>query len=114
MPGKIPTQKQLDREVARDSYSQPSAETRRVTLVLALSAADFDQWCKDHGKSPRDRNIVMATAASVRSLHDAHLEIAPRGMWRRDIHDLMVALVPTLDRPSIQRVEGMGWGQPIP
>lgn len=109
------SQKEIDQAVSRDSYSQASTtENRRVTLVLALTAADYDQWCKDNGKSPRDRNIVMATPASVRTLKDAHLEITARGMWRRDIHELMVALVPTLDRPSVQRVAGMGWGQPIP
>ena len=109
------TQREIDAAVSRDSYSQQSAgENRRVTLVLALTAAEFDQWCKANGKNPRDRNIVMATPASVRALKDAHLEVTARGMWRRDIHDLMLALVPTLDRPSVQRLAAMGWGQPIP
>jgi len=117
VPGKTPTQKEIDREVQRDQYSQSAAnptEQRRVTAVLALNAADFDQWCKANGKNARDRNLLMATPATVRGLRDAHLEITSRGMWRADIHALMVALVPMLDRPSRQRVEAMGWGQPIP
>ena len=62
MPGKSPTQREIDREVQRDAYSQASgvAEQRRVTVVIALNASDFDQWCKDNGKSPRDRNFLMA------------------------------------------------------
>lgn len=113
MPG--PTQKQLDQAVQRDSYSQPGGgEQRRVTAVIAFNASDFDNWCKASGKSARDRNILMATPATARGLKDAHLEITARGMWRADIHNLMVALVPLLDRPSRVRVEGMGWGQPVP
>lgn len=115
MPGK--TQKEIDQEIQRDQYSQSAAnpaETRRVTAVIAFNAADFDQWCKANGKSARDRNLLMATPATARGLKDAHLEITSRGMWRADIHPLMVALVPLLDRPSRVRVEAMGWGQPIP
>ena len=117
MPNKAPTQKEIDRAVQRDEYSQAAgnpAEQRRVTAVVALNASDFDQWCKTNGKNARDRNLLMATPASTRGLHDAHLEITSRGMWRTDIHVLMVALVPMLDRPSRQRLETMGWGQPIP
>ncbi len=114
MPGK--TQQEIDREVQRDQYSQPGAggEQRRVTAVIAFNAADFDQWCKASGKNPRDRNILMATPATARGLANAHLEVTARGMWRADIHNLMVALVPLLDKPSQQKVAGMGWGQPIP
>ena len=116
MPGKSPTQREIDREVQRDAYSQASgvAEQRRVTVVIALNASDFDQWCKDNGKNPRDRNFLMATPASARGLQNARLEITSRGMWRPDIHTLMKSLVPMLDRPSQQRLQGMGWGQPVP
>ena len=114
MPG--PTQKQIDQAVQRDEYTQAGsgAEQRRVTVVIAFNAADFDGWCKANGKSARDRNILMATPATARGLKDAHVEITSRGMWRADIHTLMVALVPLLDRPSRARVEAMGWGQPVP
>ena len=115
MPSK--TQKEIDAEVQRDDYTQTAdnpAEQRWVTVVLAFNAADFDQWCKANGKNARDRNLLMATPASVRGLHGARLEITSRGMWRADIHTLMVALVPMLDRPSQQRLQAMGWGQPIP
>ncbi len=117
MPGKSPTQREIDREVSRDDYSKPAAnpsEHRRVTAVVAFNAAEFDQWCKANGKNPRDRNLLMVTPASVRGVQEAHLEVAPRGMWRADIHLLMVALVPLLDRPSRRRLEEMGWGQPVP
>jgi len=117
MPGKVLTQREIDREVQRradDDALKAPAEQRRVTAVLALNAAEFAQWCTDNGKNPRDRNFLMVTPASTRGLQDAHLEIAPRGMWRADIHVLMQALVPLLDRPSQRRVATMGWGQPVP
>lgn len=117
MPRKALTQREIDREVQRgadDDALRAPAEQRRVTAVLALNAADFAQWCTDNGKSPRDRNYLMATPSSTRGLKDAHLEITPRGMWRPDIHVLMQGLVPLLDRPSQRRVGTMGWGQPIP
>ena len=53
-------------------------EQRWVTVVIAVKAADFDQWCKDHGKNPRDRNFLMATPASARGLKDAHLEVTAK------------------------------------
>ena len=117
MPG--PTQKQIDSAVQRDSYSTAGAagasgENRRVTAVIALNAADFDAWCKANGKNARDRNLLMATPATARGLKDAHLEVTPRGMWRADIHNLMLALVPLLDKPSRTKAEAMGWGQPVP
>lgn len=115
MPG--PTQKQINEAVQRDEYSQPGAATeqqRRVTAVIAFNAADFDGWCKANGKNPRDRNLLMATPATARGLKDAHVEITSRGMWRADIHNLMVALIPLLDRPSRNRLEAMGWGPPVP
>ena len=115
MPG--PSQKDIDREVQRDQYTQSAgnpAEQRRVTAVIAFNAADFDQWCKANGKNPRDRNLLMVTAASARGLKDAHLEVTSRGMWRLDIHQLMLTLVPLLDKPSRQKLEPMGWGQPVP
>ena len=120
MPSKVTTQKEIDRAVQRDQYAQDAqaagnaTEQRRVTVVVAFNAADFDQWCKASGKNARDRNLLMATPASARGLQNAHLEITSRGMWRADIHVLMVALVPMLDRPSQQRLAGAGWGQPIP
>jgi hypothetical protein len=97
-----------------DDERQAPAEQRRVTAVVALNAADFAQWCTENGKNPRDRNYLLVTPASTRGLKDAHLEITPRGMWRADIHVLMQALVPLLDRPSQKRLASMGWGQPIP
>jgi hypothetical protein len=111
------SQKEIDREVQRaveDDARQAPAEQRRVTAVVALNAADFAQWCTENGKNPRDRNYLLVTPASTRGLKDAHLEITPRGMWRADIHVLMQALVPLLDRPSQKRLASMGWGQPIP
>ena len=118
MGGRTRTQKEIDRAVQRDSYSQPAGggggDQRWVTVVIAFKAADFDQWCKDHGKNPRDRNLLMATPATVRGLQNARLEITPRGMWRSDIHELMAALVPVLDKPSQKRVQEMGWGLPVP
>jgi hypothetical protein len=117
MPGKALTQREIDREVRRrsdDDALKAPAEQRRVTAVLALNAAEFAQWCTDNGKTPRDRNFLMVTPSSTRGLKDAHLEITPRGMWRADIHGLMQALVPLLDRPSQRRVATMGWGQPVP
>ncbi|MFA7248164.1 MAG: hypothetical protein WC273_00860 [Dehalococcoidia bacterium] len=117
MPGKQLSQQEINRELQRDQYAQASGSTgeqRRVTAVVAFNAADFDQWCKANGKNPRDRNLLMVTAATARGLQNAHLEVTGRGMWRADIHALMVALVPMLDRPSQQRLAGMGWGQPIP
>lgn len=113
MPG--PTQKQLDAAVQNDEYTQGSGgEQRRVTAVIAFNATDYDAWCKANGKNARDRNILMATPATARGLKDAHIEVTARGMWRADIHTLMVALMPLLDRPSRVRIEGMGWGQPYP
>lgn len=117
MPKKVLTQQEIDRRVQRESDDaslQAPAEQRRVTAILALNAADFGEWCAENKKNPRDRNLVMATPASTRGLTDAHLEITARGMWRPDIHVLMQALVPLLDRPSQRRVATMGWGQPIP
>ena len=117
MAPKARTQKDIDRAVQRDSYSEPasnSTDQRWVTVVLAAKASDFDQWCKDHGKNPRDRNLLMATPATVRGLQNARLEITPRGMWRADIRELMAALVPALDRPSQKRLQDMGWGLPVP
>ena len=117
MTNRIRTQQQLDQEIRRDEYSQPAGspgEQRWVTVVLALNAADFDLWCKANGKNARDRNLLMATPASIRGLQNARLEITSRGMWRADIHVLMLALVPMLDRPSQQRLQAAGWGQPIP
>lgn len=111
------TQKEIDRDVQRgldDDALRTPAEQRRVTAVLALNSSEFAQWCTDHGKNPRDRNLLMITPATTRNLKDAHLEIAPRGMWRADIHILMQGLVPALDQPSQRRLGGMGWGQPIP
>ena len=117
MGGRTRTQKDIDRAVQRDSYSQPAEKTgeqRWVTVVIALKAADFDQWCKDNGKNPRDRNLLLATPGSVRGLQKARLEITPRGMWRPDIRELMTALVPVLDKPSQKRLAEMGWGLPVP
>lgn len=115
--GRARTQKDIDRAVQRDSYSEPgntSTEQRWVTVVIALKAADFDQWCKENGKNPRDRNFLMATPATVRGLQNARVEITPRGMWRADIRELMAALVPVSDRPSQKRLQEMGWGLPVP
>jgi hypothetical protein len=115
MPG--PTQRQIDQAVQKDAYSQPSGgggEQRRVTAVIAFNAADFDAWCKANGKNPRDRNLLMVTAASARGLQNAHVEVTPRGMWRADIHQLMVNLVPMLDKPSQNKLAAMGWGPPVP
>ncbi|RJQ11387.1 MAG: hypothetical protein C4558_03465 [Dehalococcoidia bacterium] len=111
------TQKEIDREIQRgrdDDALRTPVETHRVTAVLALNNTEFAQWCADHGKSARDRNILMITPATTRNLKDAHLEITPRGMWRADIHILMQGLVPALDAPSQRRLGGMGWGQPVP
>ena len=117
MPKKVVSQQEINRRVQRESDDaalRPTAEERRVTAILALNQADFAEWCTENGKNPRDRNLLMVTPASTRGLKDAHLEITPRGMWRSDIHVLMQALVPLLDRPSQRRVASMGWGQPIP
>lgn len=117
MPRKVPTQKEIDRRVQRDvddDAMRAPSEPHRVTAVLALNTLDFEQWCTENGKNPRDRNFLMVTPSSTRGLKDAHLEITPRGMWRADIHALMQGLVPLLDRPSQKRVASMGWGQPIP
>lgn len=117
MPGKARTQKDIDRAVQRDSYSQPGApagEQRWVTVVIALKSTDFDQWCKDNGKNPRDRNLLLATPATVRGLQNARLEVTPQGMWRKDIHELMTTLAPGLDKPSQKRLREMGWGLPVP
>lgn len=118
MPGKARTQKDIDRAVQRDSYSQPAESTpgdqRWVTVVIALKSTDFDQWCKDKGKNPRDRNLLMATPATVRGLQNARLEVTPRGMWRADIHELMKTLAPGLDKPSQKRLADMGWALPVP
>lgn len=111
------TQKEIDRDVQRgrdDDALRAPVEQRRVTAVLALNNTDFTQWCTDHDKNPRDRNLLMITPATTRNLKDAHLEITPRGMWRADIHILMQGLVPALDAPSQRRLAGMGWGQPVP
>ncbi len=111
------TQKEIDQDVQRgldDEALQTPVESRRVTAVVAFNNADFQQWCTDNGKNARDRNLLMVTAASTRGLKDAHLEVTPRGMWRADIHVLMQALVPLLDKPSQRRLATMGWGQPVP
>lgn len=111
------TQKEIDEAVQRDEYTQAvgdASEQRRLTVVIAFNASEYDQWCKANGKNARDRNLLMATPATARGLKNAHLEIAPRGMWRADIHALMVALVPMLDRPSQQRLAAAGWGPPVP
>ncbi len=115
MPQK--TQQQIDREVQRDAYSRPApgaGEQRRVTVVIALNNTDYQQWFKDNGKNASDRNYVMATPATMRGLQNAHVEVTSRGMWRKDIHEIMVALVPMLDRPSVLKLAGMGWGGPVP
>ena len=113
MPKKVLTQSQIDREVQRSTYvqaaSEPTAE-RRVTVVIARSALDFQHWCEEHGKNPRDRNYLMATPATARGLREAHLELTAEGMWRPDIHVLMTNLVPLLDRPSRKRLQDLGWG----
>jgi hypothetical protein len=117
MPSKVRTQQEINREIQRgveDDARKAPVEQRRVTVVLALNATEFQQWCTNNGKNPRDRNFLMATPAVTRGLKDAHLEIAARGMWRADIHVLMQALVPCLDHPSQRRVAAMGWGQPVP
>jgi hypothetical protein len=117
VPGKGLTQKEIERELQRDSYSQDAgkpAEQRWVTVVIALNNADFDKWCKDNGKNPRDRNLLLATPATARGLQNARLEITPRGMWRPDIHKLMQALVPMLDHTAQQKLSAMGWGLPVP
>lgn len=112
MPKKSLTQKQINVEVQRGAYVQsandPSTQ-RTVTVVLALNPLDFQHWCEARGKNPRDRNYLMATPATARGLHDAHLEITSQGMWRPDIHVLMTALVPMLDAPSVKKLQGMGW-----
>ncbi len=111
------SQKDIDDEIQRgrdDEALQAPVESRRVTAVIAFNNADFQQWCTDNGKNARDRNLLMVTAASTRGLKDAHLEVTPRGMWRADIHVLMQALVPLLDKPSQRRLATMGWGQPVP
>ncbi len=111
------TQKEIDEDVQRgldDEALQTPAESRRVTAVLALNNADFQQWCTDKGKNARDRNLLLVTPASIRGLKDAHLEVTARGMWRADIHVLMQALVPLLDKPSQRLLATMGWGQPVP
>ena len=111
------TQKEIDQDVQRgldDEAMQTPAESRRVTAVLAFNNADFQQWCTDNGKNARDRNLMMVTPASLRSLKDVHLELTSRGMWRSDIHVLMQALVPLLDKPSQKRLASIGWGQPVP
>jgi len=80
MGGRARTQKDIDRAVQSDSYSQPasaSADQRWVTVVVALKSSDFDQWCKDNGKNQRDRNLLLATPGSVRGLQNARLEITP-------------------------------------
>jgi hypothetical protein len=118
MPKKTPTQAEINREVQRDAYSQPSgapasaAPQRWVTVVIALNPLDYKQWCIDHGKNPGDRNFVMATPASIRGLRDARLEVTPQGMWRPDIHLLMKELVPGLDRSALQKLAAMGWALP--
>jgi hypothetical protein len=112
MPGKSLTQKQINQEVQRDAYSQDAggaASDRFVTVVLALNPVDFQHWCEAHGKNPRDRNFLMATPATARGLKNARLEVTPRGMWRADIHQLMTALVPMLDAPSVKKLAAMGW-----
>ena len=112
MPKKPLTQKQINQEIQRSAYVQAvddPASQRTVTVVLALNPPDFQQWCEAHGKNPRDRNYLMATPATARGLHKAHLEVTARGMWRPDIHVLMTALVPMLDAPSLKKLQGMGW-----
>lgn len=114
MPKKPLTQQQIAQEVQRGAYVQSQGDAtgqRRVTVVLALNALDFQHWCEAHGKSPRDPNYLMATPATARGLHDAHLEVTSQGMWRPDIHVLMTALVPMLDAPSRKKLQGMGWGE---
>ena len=111
------TQQQIDQEVQRDSYSQPAVtpkEQRWVTVVIALNNVDYQQWCKENGKNPSDRNFLLATPATARGLQNAHLEVTAQGMWRPDIHQLMVALVPVLDRASLQKLAGIGWARPAP
>lgn len=120
MPGKVTTQKEIDRAVQRDQYTQDTeaagnaTEQRRLTVVVAFNAADFDQWCKVNGKNARDRNLLMATPASARGLQNAHIEITSRGMWRADIHALMVALVPMLESPLADAIGGRGVGSADP
>ena len=83
---------------------------RWVTVVIARNPLDYRKWCEAHGKQERDPNFVMATAATVRGLKEARLEITNEGMWRPDIHQIMTALVPMLEAKARARLETMGWG----
>ena len=90
--------------------SMPDGTERWVTVVIARNPVDFRKWCEVHGKNERDPNFVMASAATVRQLKDARVEITPEGMWRPDIHQIMTTLVPMLEAKARQKVADMGWG----
>ncbi len=117
MPKKTMTQKQIDQEVQRGAYVQATGDAateRRITVVLALNALDYQHWCEAHGKNARDPNYIMATPATARGLRNAHFEMTAQGMWRADIHVLMTQLVPMLDAPSVKKLAGMGWARAQP
>jgi hypothetical protein len=63
------------------------------TLVLARTLRDFHAWCREQGRSPRDRTLLYVTGPHVlRGLTDA--TIVRHGDWwdRPDGHALEAAV----------------------
>ena len=83
---------------------------RRIDALLdqAEEAMDGGDWASVAEKNIVHRDFkpgnVWLTADGVAKIGDNIR------LWRADIHNLMVALVPLLDRPSRVKVESMGWG----
>lgn len=79
----------LERAYARN---MPPRNTAR-TLVLARTLQDFHAWCREQGRSPRDRSLLYASGPHVlRGLTGA--TIVRYGAWRDrpDGHALEVAV----------------------
>ena len=59
----------------------PPRRSAPITLVLARTLQDFHAWCREQGRSPRDRTLLYASGHHVlRGLEQ--VQIVRYGDWR--------------------------------
>lgn len=75
--------------------NMPPRRSAPITLVLARNLQDFHAWCREQGRSPRDRTLLYASGPhALRGLADVEICIVRYGAWwdRVDRHALEEAV----------------------
>lgn len=65
-----------------------------LTVVIAANARDFEDWCRDNGRSPRDRMLLYVSTERVIRGRSGPLAtvVTDQGWRRRDLDEILTSV----------------------